>query len=135
LLKEMLRNNTLASNQAATSTPPMYLSRQAARALAIRHAPMSEEDLQLVYRFLENPDIETKMDGLKALRGLNAPQAVPHILPLLADKNQHVQRDACRTLAVLGDKSTVPSIEPLLKNSNTEVVQDAQAAIAVLQNK
>jgi hypothetical protein len=97
LLKEMLRNNTLATNPAVVvkthnkngttetsvpmskSTPPMYLSRQAARALAIRHASMSEEDLQQVYRFLESPDTETKMDGVEGVaRAQCAPGGTAH---------------------------------------------------------
>jgi HEAT repeat protein len=152
LLKTMLRSNSLAvtpqdvvqiqtksgvketSEPMSQSMPPLYLSRQAARALASFHAEMSEDDLQQVYRFLQYPDNETKMDGLKALRAFNAPGAVPLILPLLQDPNQHVVRDACRTLAVLGDKSVIPSLQPLVKNPNQEISRDASDAILMLQN-
>jgi HEAT repeat protein len=96
---------------------------------------VDEIDLNIIYTFLKSLDVETKMDGLKALRGLNATQAVPEILPLLNDENPHVLRDACRTLAVLGNTNTIPFIEPLLKNPRYDVKGDAQAAINILRAK
>jgi len=70
--------------------------------------------------------------ALKVLRTMNAPQAVPKILPCLTNSNSNVIRDACRTLAVLGSKDTIPSIEPLLTNSRADVRKDAQDAIDTL---
>ncbi len=134
-LKELLHRNTLGTNVVSDSRPPQFLSRKAARALAAYHADMSAEDMQVVYNFLESPDVETRMDGLKALRVFNKPEAVPYILPLLKDPNRHVLRDACQTLAVIGDKSVVPSIEPLLKHPDREVRKDAQRAIDALNSK
>jgi hypothetical protein len=81
----------------------------------------------------EKPD--EVIQALKKLRGMNAPEAVPQILPCLNNSNPNVVRDACRTLAVLGDKSIIPSIEPLLKDSRKAVSKDAQNAIAKLQAK
>jgi HEAT repeat protein len=72
---------------------------------------------------------------LKALRGLDAPSAVPEITPLLNHPNSHIVRDACRTLAVIGDKSLIPQIEPLLKNPEPAVQKDAQDAIVALKAK
>ena len=76
------------------------------------------------------PDAVVK--ALKSLRDMDAPEAVPEILPCLTNSNSNVIRDACRTLAVLGDKSIVPSIEPLLKHSRADVRKDAQDAIDAL---
>jgi hypothetical protein len=73
--------------------------------------------------------------ALKVLRTMNAPEAVPKILPCLTNSNPNVIRDACRTLAVLGNKDVIPSIEPLLKHSRSDVRKDAQDAIDKLQAK
>lgn len=111
------------------------LRRSAARSLGNYHAALPPEDIKLICRFLRSPDPEEVMDGLKSLRGLDAPAAVPDIVALLKDKDAHILRDACRTLAVLGNKDVIPAIEPLLKNSRSDVRKDARAAIAKLQAK
>jgi HEAT repeat protein len=81
----------------------------------------------------DNPDdVE---DALKTLRRMNAPEAVPKILPCLTNPHPSVIRDACRTLAVLGNKDVIPYIEPLLKNSRSDVRKDAQITIEKLQAK
>jgi HEAT repeat protein len=64
---------------------------------------------------------------------MDAPEAVPSILPCLTSSNPNVIRDACRTLAVLGNKDVIASIEPLLKHSRADVRKDAQDAIDLLQ--
>lgn len=116
--------------------PRNMLVRMTARALGNYHATLDEAELNVIYSLLSSRDEECAMDGLKALRGLNAPQAVPKIIPLLDDQNAHVVRDACRTLAVLGDASTIPFIEPLLKrNLKLDIKWDAQHAIAKLKSK
>jgi hypothetical protein len=84
---------------------------------------------------LESTDPDEVGRALKALRTMDAPEAVPAILPCLENNNVHVVRDACRTLAVLGNKSVIPSIEPLLTNSRKDVRKDAQDAIKKLQEK
>jgi hypothetical protein len=75
------------------------------------------------------------IQALKKLRGMNAPEAVPQILPCLTSSNPNIIRDACRTLAVLGSKDVIPSIEPLLKHPKPDVRKDAQDAIDALQAK
>jgi HEAT repeat protein len=76
------------------------------------------------------------IQALKLLRRLNAPQAVPQILPCLnAQLHPNVIRDACRTLAVLGRKDIVPQIQPLLADNRADVRKDAQNAIFILQMK
>lgn len=84
---------------------------------------------------LRSSDPEQVMDALKSLRRMNAPEAVPEILPCLLESHPNILRDACRTLAVLGNKDVIPAIEPLLKNSRSDVRTDARAAIAKLQAK
>lgn len=153
VIKQMLRSNetmivtrpapqSLSKKVAANDghlmpirMPPDIMARMAARALGNYHAAVDGDDLDLICNLLKSSDVETVMDGLKALRGLDTPQAVPDILPLLQSQNDHVLRDACRTLAVLGNKSTIPYIEPLLKNPRIDVKADAQTAITSLRSK
>ena len=73
--------------------------------------------------------------ALKQVRKMDAPQAVPQILPCLENPNPNIIRDACRTLAVLGNKDIIPYIEPLLKHKRKDVRKDAQDAIAKLKAK
>jgi len=121
--------------QMGVQEPPGFLVRKAARSLANYHARLDDDDFNVIYGLLNAPDPDAVMDALKALRGLEAPQAVPKILPLLKHENHNVIRDSCRTLAVLGDTNTIPFIEPLLKDSRLDVQSDAQKAIETLRNK
>lgn len=73
--------------------------------------------------------------SLKALREMDAPEAVPDIVACLSQTHPNVIRDACRTLAVLGDTSNIPSLEPLLKHSRSDVKKDAQEAINAMGGK
>ena len=109
--------------------------RKAARVLGVLHAQVDEADIQAICKLLKSSDVDEVTDGLKALRGLKAPSAVPEILPVLKSPTPNLVRDACRTLAVLGDKSVIPSIEPLLKDPNAKVQTDAQDAIYILKQK
>jgi HEAT repeat protein len=111
--------------------------RKAARVLGALHAEVSDADIKAICALLKSADPDEAIDGLKALRGLKAPQAVAQITPLLKETGRHanVIRDACRTLAVLGDKSTIPQIEPLLNNPNAAIRKDAQDAIFALKSK
>jgi hypothetical protein len=123
------------SVEVANNVPPDLLSRKAARALGNYHAKLDADDLNIIYGFLGARDPDVVMDGLKTLRGLPVPQAVPEILPLLKDENHNILRDSCRTLAVLGDTNAIPFIEPLLKDSRLDVRRDAQDAINKLRAK
>ncbi len=111
------------------------VKRKAARVLGVIHADLSDAEIASICTLLKSSDPEVLTDGLKALRGLKAPSAVPEILPVLKNPTPNVVRDACRTLAVLGDKSVIPDIEPLLKDPNPKVQQDAQDAIFALKAK
>jgi len=115
--------------------PRLKVQRKAARVLGSLHAPVDQADVSNICTLLKSSDPATLTDGLKALRGLNAPSAVPNILPLLNHANAHIVRDACRTLAVIGNKDVIPQIEPLLKNPDPAVQKDAQDAIVVLRTK
>jgi len=109
--------------------------RKAARVLGVLHAEVDEANIQAICKLLKSSDVDEMTDGLKALRGLKAPSAVPEILPLLKHPNSHIVRDACRTLAVLGNKETITSIEPLLNSPEAAVKKDAQDAIYILKQK
>jgi hypothetical protein len=114
---------------------PNIVTRRAARALGDYHATLTSDELIVIYEFFMSHDPDSIMDGLKALRGMNAPEAVPQIVPMLKDPNDHVVRDSCRTLAVLGNKEIIPQIEPLLSHPSSSVRKDAKDAIAALKAK
>jgi hypothetical protein len=109
--------------------------RKAARVLGAVHADLNHDNLNDICAMLLAAEPGEKIDALKSLRGLNASEAVPRILPLLNSPNPGIVRDACRTLAVLGDKTTIVSIEPLLQHPDKGVKADATDAIFQLQRK
>jgi HEAT repeat protein len=127
--------NAFSTIKKLLTDPRLKVQRKAARVLGSLHAPVDQADIKSICTLLKSSDPATLTDGLKALRGLNAPSAVPAILPLLNHSNPHIIRDACRTLAVLGNKDLIPQIEPLLKNPDPAVQKDAQDAIAALRSK
>ena len=84
---------------------------------------------------LKSSEPDEVVGALKKLRDLDAPEAVPKILPCLTAEDAHVVRDACRTLAVLANKDVIPNIEPLLTDKRSAVRKDAQNAIEILKKK
>ena len=112
------------------------VAREAARALGNYHIVATDEDISDIFnQLIKSHDLNATMDGLKALRDMTAPQAVPLLIPLLQDENDHVLRDTIRTLAVLGDDSTVKYIEPFTRHQRLDVIADAKAAIKELKKK
>ena len=107
----------------------LEVRRKAARVLGALHTDVDAADVQAICALLKSGNVAEMTDALKALRGLNAPSAVPELLPLLKNSNSHIVRDACRTLAILGNKDTVAAIEPLLNNPEPAV---KTAAVGVL---
>ena len=77
--------------------------------------------------YLESSNPNEIIHTLKTLRGMNAPEAVPAILPLLKNSNGQVICEACRTLAVLGNKDAIPLIKPLVSGSLDFVKKDGPA--------
>jgi len=133
--KDASRTNAIPAlkNLLADSRPPVR--RKAARILGIFHAQLNAAELKQVCSQLKANDWGEVQSGLKALRDLNMPAAVPDILPCLKHFNPNVVRDACRTLAVIGDKSVISAIEPLLASPNPKIKKDAQEAIEQLKAK
>ena len=109
--------------------------RKAARVLGVLHAEVNEENIDDICALLEGSTPQEIIDGLKSLRGLEAPSAVSRILPLLSHEHPNVVRDSLRTLAVLGEPDLIPTIEPLLENPNPAIRSDAQDAIYKLRQK
>jgi HEAT repeat protein len=107
--------------------------RKAARVLGALHAKVDKKVLAEITPLLTSPNKDTVIDGLKALRGLDAASTVPQILPLLANPDENIKRDTCRTLAEVADASAIPKIEPLLADPNKKVREDARDAIAKLK--
>jgi HEAT repeat protein len=109
--------------------------RKAARVLGAIHAQVDRKTLDQMAALLDSKEKDAVVDGLKALRGVNAGPAVPKILPLLKSPDENIKRDACRTLAEVADASAIPKIQPLLDDPNPKVRLDAHEAVARLKEK
>lgn len=109
--------------------------KKAARVLGAIHAQVNQDDLKAICRMLKSYDKSEADEALKALRGLQAPETIPEITPLLKSPHDLLVRDACRTLAVLGTRELIPSIEPLLNHPNGDIRMDARSAITALQSR
>lgn len=109
--------------------------RKAARVIGVLHAEVTSEEIKAICGLLKATEQREVMDGLIALRGLKAAEALPEILPLLNHASPGVIRDACRTIAVFGGKDHIALIEPLLKHADPKVQLDAQDAIFKLKAK
>jgi len=109
--------------------------RKAARVIGVLHSEVTSAEIKSICALFKSADQREVMDGLIALRGLKAAEALPEILPLLNHSAPNVIRDACRTIAVLGGKEHIALIEPLLKNADPKVQKDAQDAIFALKAK
>ena len=127
--------NALPAIKKLLTDERVEVRRKAARVLGALHAEVDAADIQAICALLKSSNVAEMTDGLKALRGLQAPSAVPELLPLLKNSNSHIVRDACRTLAVLGNKDTIAAIEPLLNNPEPAIKKDAQDAIYILKQK
>jgi HEAT repeat protein len=67
--------------------PRGEVRKKAARVLGAVHADVDQTDIKNICAFLKASDEKEVIDGLKALRGLKAPEAVAEILPLLKHSN------------------------------------------------
>jgi HEAT repeat protein len=113
--------------------PREKVQRKAARVLGAINAKVDAKVLADITPLLRSTNKDAVVDGLKALRGLDAASTVPQILPLLSSPDENIKRDACRTLAEIADPSVISKIEPLLNDANKKVQEDARTAIAKLK--
>lgn len=109
--------------------------RKAARVLGAIHADVTSAEIKTICALLKGVEPREVMDGLIALRGLKAAEAMLEILPLLKHSDLKVIGDACRTIAVHGSKGNIADIEPLLKHPNAKVQKEANDAIFILKSK
>lgn len=115
--------------------PREKVQRKAARVLGAIHAKVDAKVLADITPLLKSTNKDAVIDGLKALRGLDAASTVPQILPLLASPDENIKRDSCRTLAEIASPTVISKIEPLLNDPNKKVQEDARAAIDRLKLK
>jgi HEAT repeat protein len=115
--------------------PREKVQRKAARVLGALNAKVDAKALADITPLLKSANKDTVIDGLKALRGLDAASTVPQIVPLLSSPDENIKRDACRTLAEIGSPAVISKIEPLLADANKKVQEDARAAIERLKLK
>ncbi len=118
------------------------IARATVRSLGRYHIKPTEAELDIIFnQIIASHITDTAMDGLKALREMDATNAVPRLIPLLGERNIHILRDTIRTLAVLGDASLIPLLEPfrhsnnIHNNNNMYLYDESTAAIAKLKNK
>lgn len=119
-----------------TGTAPAPSVAQSPRSgLSAIFAEINDSEIAELCEALKSDKTGEVVRALKELRQMEAPAAVPHILPCLTNADPGLVRDACRTLAVLGTKDVIPSIEPLLNHARSDVRKDAQNAINALRTK
>jgi HEAT repeat protein len=117
-----------------TDTRPQ-VRRKAARVLGVLHAEVNSTDIKAIVALLKATEPREVMDGLIALRGLKAAEALPEIVPLLQHTHLLVIGDACRTVPVLGTKDNLKDLEPLLAHADKKVQKEAQDAVRALKEK
>jgi HEAT repeat protein len=127
--------NALLAVRKLLSDPRPSVREKAARVLGALHADVNHNDIIAICRMLRSYDKHEADEALKALRGLNAAEAIPEIIPLLKSPQTPLVREACRTLATIGNKELIPSIEPLLDDKRADVRKEAQEAIIKLKAK
>lgn len=115
--------------------PREKVQRKAARVLGALNAKVDAKALADITPLLKSANKDAVIDGLKALRGLDAASTVPQIVPLLTSPDENIKRDACRTLAEIGSPAVISKIEPLLNDANKKVQEDARIAIEKLKLK
>jgi HEAT repeat protein len=115
--------------------PRAPVRKKAAHAVGKLHLDVDESNIKALCAMLKADDPNEVEQSLKALRNLDAPSAVPEVLPLLKSDRVSNIREACRTLAVLANKDVILYIEPLLQHSDSAVRKDAKNAIAKLSEK
>ncbi len=128
-------SNALLAARKLLPDPRPSIREKAARVLGALHADLNHNDIKAICRMLRSYDTHEADEALKALRGLNAAEAVPEIAPLLKSPQAALVRDACRTLAILGKKDLIPTIEPLLGDKRANIRKEAQDAIEKLRAK
>lgn len=86
----------------------------------VKVAPPAERQtiVDLVLRYLKDPDDETRIEAIRTLSGMGA-EAVPPLIGVLTAPNEprHVQAAAIRALGRIGPpaKDALPHLRPLLK--------------------
>src|ERR1035437_565156 len=100
---------------------------------------ITDPAVEKLCEMLEQDNPGKVKDALNKLRDKklkdNASQAVPKILPCLANSKPDVVREALKTLAVIGNPEAVPAILPLLTNERPDIVREACRTLANIGNK
>ncbi len=120
--------NTVEHKSAGIS---IYRSTSSYEAAALLTYPAS---LPILVRHLEEwrtiPELAVERHWvLKALGRLGDPAAVPAVLPLLADEDWGVRRDAAKALSTLGTPAAIKALLPVLDDPEPSV--RASAALAL----
>ena len=97
---------------------------------------ISDPEVKKLCEALDQDNPGKVKDALKKLSKMpKATQAVPKILPCLANSKPDVVREACRTLAKIGNQDAVPALLPLLTNERPDIVREACRTLAEIGNK
>ena len=113
--------------------PREKVQRKAARVLGAINAKVDAKVLADITPLLRSTNKDAVVDGLKALRGLDAASTVPQILPLLSSPDENISATPAARLPRSRTLSVISKIEPLLNDANKKVQEDARTAIAKLK--
>lgn len=93
-------------------------------------------DIRTLISQCEHGDAQAKIEAMIALKDENARQAVPCILPLLADVDEDVRGTAARVLGQLGDahvEQIGPALQALLSDTNDSTRNHAAESLGRLR--
>ena len=88
-----------------------------------------------VRKLLNDPDAEVRMEALKALRELDAWEAVEEVIGLLKDQDPDVRSEAIVVLAFWHATDSLPGLVVLLRDSDTRVRLDAAESLGWMGNR
>jgi uncharacterized coiled-coil protein SlyX len=84
---------------------------------------------------LASADSGTRWQAVQGLGGTRAPEAVPHLVPMLGDTDIFVRMAACRHLGDLGSMEAIPGLIDALEDEEASVREAALVALRGLSGQ
>lgn len=84
---------------------------------------------------LASPDSGTRWQAVQWLGGTREPEAVPHLVPMLADEDIFVRMAACRHLGDIGSVEAIPALIDTLEDEEASVREAALVALRGLSGQ
>jgi len=125
-------------NKVSVTVVPMMTATDATNTMSTTNI-ISDPVVEKLCESLAQDNPGKVKDALNKLRDKklkdNASQAIPKILPCLANSKPDVVREALKTLAAIGNQDAVPALLPLLTNDRPDIVREACRTLAAIGNK